>query len=132
VARLATRNPDGEIDLVPITFALIDPDTLVTAVDHKPKSTRRLRRLDNIERDPRVTVLVDHYDDADWSALWWVRARGRAAVVDVDVVDRGDLFERAVDALVTRYAQYAGHRPGGPAIVLEITGWRGWTAVPVS
>jgi PPOX class probable F420-dependent enzyme len=127
VARLATRSAGGDVDLVPITFALIDPDTLVTAVDHKPKTTRRLRRLDNIAADPRVTVLADHYDDADWSALWWVRGRGRATLVD-----RGDGFDRAVDALVDRYAQYAEHRPEGPAIVVEITAWRGWTAAAVS
>ena len=38
----------GAIDLVPITFAFVDDDTIVTAVDHKPKRTTRLQRLDNI------------------------------------------------------------------------------------
>ena len=44
VARLATVGPDGRPHVVPICFAL-DGDTLYTAVDSKPKSTRRLRRL---------------------------------------------------------------------------------------
>jgi PPOX class probable F420-dependent enzyme len=112
---------------VPITFAMVKPDTLVTAVDHKPKTTRRLRRLANIERDPRVTVLADRYDDADWTALWWVRARGRARIVD-----DGDDLVAAVDALVGRYQQYAEHRPGGPVIVVHVTGWKGWAAGGVS
>jgi PPOX class probable F420-dependent enzyme len=108
---------------VPITFALVGPDVLVTAIDHKPKSTRRLQRLANIERDPRVTVLVDEYDDTDWGALWWVRARGRGRVVET-----GPELVRAVDALVSRYPQYVEHRPAGPAIVVEITGWTAWAA----
>jgi len=109
---------------VPVTFALLEPDTLVTAVDHKPKTTRRLQRLANIEGDPRVTVLVDHYDDTDWSVLWWVRARGGARVVD-----RGDELDRAVDALVARYPQYVENRPAGPAIVIAVTSWKAWTGV---
>jgi hypothetical protein len=70
-----------------------------------------------------VTVLADHYDDADWTALWWVRARGRARVVD-----EGANLVGAVDALVARYEQYAARAPAGPVIVVEVTGWRGWTA----
>ena len=69
------RTTRGLIDLVPITFAVVDDDSIVTAVDHKPKRTTRLQRLENIRKNPSVTVLVDHYDD-DWSTLWWVRARG--------------------------------------------------------
>ena len=71
VARLATIRPDGSPRVVPICFAL-DGDTLYTAVDEKPKRTRQLARLDDIERDPRVEVVIDHYDD-DWTQLWWVR-----------------------------------------------------------
>jgi PPOX class probable F420-dependent enzyme len=73
---LATHNPSGAIDLVPITFAFVG-DTIVTAVDHKPKRTTHLQRLENIRRNPHVTVLVDQYAD-DWNALWWVRIRGDA------------------------------------------------------
>ena len=62
VARLATVRPDGAPHIVPITFAL-DGDRIVFAVDRKPKSTTRLRRIENIESDPRVSVLVDAYDD---------------------------------------------------------------------
>src|SRR5690606_41273301 len=48
----------------------------------KPKRSRELRRLENIRRDPRVTVLAHHYE-ADWSKLWWVRAEGTATVREV-------------------------------------------------
>ena len=79
VARLATVDPGGRPHLVPITFAL-DGDAIVTAVDHKPKSTTKLRRLENIAANPEVSVLADRYED-DWSRLWWARADGTARVI---------------------------------------------------
>src|SRR6185369_3045098 len=45
VARLATADADGRPHVVPITFALLGDDAIVSAVDHKPKRTRALKRL---------------------------------------------------------------------------------------
>ena len=45
VARLATVG-DGQPHIVPVTFVLVDR-TIVIAVDHKPKTTRNLKRLAN-------------------------------------------------------------------------------------
>lgn len=118
---LGTLRPDGRPNLVPVTFAL-DGDTVYTAVDHKPKRTRRLRRLDHIRSDPRVALLVDGYDE-DWSALWWCRLDG-----DASIVGDGDGLARAADALTAKYEQYRGQRPAGPAIVVAVTGWTGWRA----
>ncbi|GAA3437308.1 hypothetical protein GCM10018954_069220 [Kutzneria kofuensis] len=72
VARLATAGADGRPHLVPVTFAVHD-DTVVIAVDHKPKTTTNLRRLRNIRENGQVSLLVDHYDE-DWRQLWWVRS----------------------------------------------------------
>ena len=33
-----------------------------------------------------MLLLADHYDDAHWTTLWWVRADGRARVLE-DVTD---------------------------------------------
>src|SRR5205814_1068673 len=77
--RLGTVDPTYGVHLVPITFALVG-DTILTAVDHKPKISRRLRRIANIERNHDVTVLVDHYEE-DWTRLWWCRLAGTARVV---------------------------------------------------
>lgn len=124
VARLATVNPGLGVDVVPITFALVEgadgADRLVTAVDHKPKTTTALRRLRNVDTHPQVTVLVDHYDD-DWERLWWVRIKGRGSVVG-----DGEAFDAAVDALVARYPQYREQRPQGPAILIDDLTWTGW------
>ena len=47
VARLATVSATGQPHLVPVTFA-VDGDMIYIAVDHKPKTTTKLRRLANI------------------------------------------------------------------------------------
>lgn len=121
VARLATIRPSGSPHLIPVTFASVG-DTVYTAVDAKPKTTRRLVRLANIEMNPRVCLLVDHYS-ADWQSLWWARADGSARVVD----DGPELVE-AARALAAKYPQYADVSPAGPAIVVAVDSWRGWAA----
>jgi PPOX class probable F420-dependent enzyme len=116
VARLATVSPDGSPHIVPLVFVLVGA-RLISAVDHKPKRTTALRRLDNIAANPFVSVLVDDYDD-DWSQLWWARVDGWAHV------------EEAYDLgpLVARYTQYRRRPPSGPVVVVEIDNWSGWSA----
>jgi PPOX class probable F420-dependent enzyme len=128
VARLATVTKTGRTDLVPITFAL-DDDRLVTAIDHKPKTTTQLKRLENIRANPEVSVLVDEYDDSDWSQLWWVRLRGLATVVTSD--DTGSaaaVYGRAAQALVDKYPQYRHQPPAGDIIVVDLVRWQWWSA----
>jgi PPOX class probable F420-dependent enzyme len=117
VARFATSAPR----MVPVTFAVVG-ESVVHAVDHKPKATRGLARLADLARDPRASVLVDHYDDADWSALWWVRVDGVARVVDAAEATA------ELDALVAKYPQYAERRPEGPVIVLDVERIVEWSA----
>ena len=116
VARMATVGPGGTPHLVPIVFALIDEDTVVSAVDHKRKRTTALRRLANIEQNPAVCLLADEYQP-EWETLWWARADGRARVVAPG--REPELRERAIDALVARYGQYEHRRPSGDLIVVE-------------
>ena len=105
-----TVKADGSPRPVPCTFAVAG-DRLVSAVDHKPKTTTRLARLADIERCGRATVLVEHYDD-DWSQLWWIRVAGRATVHRAD-----DPFTSgAVAALVAKYEQYQRQPPAGPLL----------------
>jgi PPOX class probable F420-dependent enzyme len=122
VARLATADAAGRPHLVPIVFALVG-DTIYSAVDAKPKRTRALRRLANVAANPRVAVLVDHYDD-DWSALWWVRADGRGRVLAV-AEPEGRV---AIARLTQRYAQYADRPPDGPVLAIDVDRWSGWCA----
>jgi PPOX class probable F420-dependent enzyme len=118
-AYLATADAGGLPHLVPVTFALLG-DALVTAVDHKPKSGARLRRLRNITANPLVSLLVDEYTE-DWARLWWARADGVASVL-TEPADRAG----PVRALVERYPQYAGQPPAGPVIRVDVRRWSGW------
>ena len=121
VGRLATVDAAGRPHLVPVCFAL-DGDIVYSAVDDKPKRTQALARLANVGAHPTATLLVDHYDE-DWSALWWVRMRGLARVVDA-----GEEHERAVTLLREKYPQYAAHRLTGPMLAVVVDEWRSWSA----
>jgi PPOX class probable F420-dependent enzyme len=122
VARLATAGADGRPHVVPVVFA-ITGDTIVHAVDDKPKRTRALRRLANIAANPHVALLVDEYDDADWDRLWWVRADGVARVLE----SGNDEALRALTLLAGRYVQYRATPPAGPVVAVAVTRWRGWS-----
>jgi len=98
---------------VPVVYAMVD-NTIVTAVDHKPKSTTRLQRLANIRSHPRVSLLAHHYRE-DWTALWWVRADGQGTVVEA-----GPTHDGAIEALAAKYEQYRRRRPSGPVIVIAV------------
>ncbi|NVI92062.1 TIGR03668 family PPOX class F420-dependent oxidoreductase [Actinomadura sp. BRA 177] len=121
IVRLATVGEDGRPHLVPVTFA-VHRGSVYTAVDHKPKSTRDLRRLANIRANPRVALLADHYED-DWLRLWWVRVDGHASIVE----DASRMAE-PVRLLADRYTQYRDHPPEGPVIAISIETWTGWSA----
>jgi PPOX class probable F420-dependent enzyme len=123
VARLATVRADGTPHVVPLCFALdAGGETVVSIVDRKPKRSQQLRRLDNVRAQPKVSLLVDHYDD-DWKRLWWVRIDGTAAVCE-----RGPDHARAVELLAAKYAQYRVDPPSGPVLRIAPERWTGWSS----
>ncbi|ETW24917.1 TIGR03668 family PPOX class F420-dependent oxidoreductase [Mycobacterium gastri] len=119
VARLATITPAGTPHLVPVVFA-VDRDLIFTAVDAKPKTTQRLRRLTNIESNPHVSLLVDDYDD-DWTQLWWVRADGVAAIHH-----DGAAMQTGYRLLRTKYPQYQSIPLNGPVVTVSVRHWSSW------
>jgi PPOX class probable F420-dependent enzyme len=127
IARLATTTPDGTPHLVPVVFAVGgesrgEHDVVYTAVDAKPKTTRRLRRLANIEGNPQVSLLVDHYAD-DWTQLWWVRADGVAAIHT-----GGEAMDTGFRLLRAKYPQYQSVSLSGPVIAVTVQRWSSWHA----
>jgi PPOX class probable F420-dependent enzyme len=120
VAHLATADAEGRPHVVPIAFAHHD-ENLYFVVDDKPKRSRNLKRLRNIAGNPRVSVLVDHYED-DWTRLWWVRVDGVAHVLVHDAE-----AQRAIDLLARKYAQYERTRPQGPVVEIRIEHMTGWS-----
>ncbi|MFC3572499.1 TIGR03668 family PPOX class F420-dependent oxidoreductase [Streptomyces yaanensis] len=129
VARLATVDPEGRPHLVPVVFARYGDDGIVMAVDRKPKSSQRLKRLHNIAVNPAVCLLVDAYDE-DWDRLWWVRADGGARTVPPDAPTEQDrhAYEAAVALLRRKYPQYRDSPPDGPVVVVTVHRWSGWRA----
>jgi PPOX class probable F420-dependent enzyme len=120
VARLATADAQGRPHLIPIVFA-VDGDRVYSVVDAKPKRTRALRRLANVSQNPAVALLVDHYDDSDWDALWWVRAEGQARILDPEEPEAAN----AIALLKQRYPQ---QRATGQVLAVDVERWSGWAA----
>jgi PPOX class probable F420-dependent enzyme len=128
-AVLATIAPDGAPHLVPIAFVHAD-GVIYSALDEKPKSVadpRDLARVHDIERDPRVSVLVDEWHE-DWSQLGWLRLSGTARVIDANAESAPEHAD-AVHLLRAKYAQYATHAlETRPLIRIEIERVRSWFA----
>ncbi len=120
---LGTVHPVRGVDAVPVAYALDDDGYVAVPVDRvKPKATGPLQRERNLEADPRATLLVEHWDAADWSRLWWVRAElRREGAIDAD------REARLADLLEARYPQYAG-QPFERLLVLRVVGVTGWAA----
>ncbi|WP_445162632.1 TIGR03668 family PPOX class F420-dependent oxidoreductase [Mycobacterium sp. Dal123C01] len=125
VARLATSSPDGKPHLVPVVFAVSGDspdhhDVVYTAIDAKPKTTQRLRRLANIAGNQQVSLLVDHYAD-DWTQLWWVRVDGDAAIHTA-----GEAMDIGYRLLRAKYPQYQSVSLNGPVIAITVRRWSSW------
>jgi len=101
VARLGTADAAGRPLVVPVCY-VFDGERCYAPIDAKPKRSpgRTLRRVRNIEENPRVSLLVDRWDE-DWAGLRWVIVEGRA-----DLVHAGPVLARAVALLVAKYPQY--------------------------
>ena len=118
---LCTVHAERGVDAVPVVYAVDDDGYLGVPVDRvKPKAAGRLQRERNLEADPRATLLVEHWDPADWSRLWWVRAELRSQT------DTDSRREAALAALLAdRYPQYRG-QPFDRVLVLRIVAVTGW------
>lgn len=124
VARLATLSEEGPA-LVPICFVVMG-QTLYHVLDAKPKRVDQasLRRVRNLERDPRAAVIVDHYEEA-WDRLWFVALEGTARLLR-----EGAEHARALSALKRKYPQYRRMPfPAPPLVIaLDVGGVRRWQA----
>lgn len=99
LAHLATADADGRPHVVPVVFAY-HQGNLWIAIDEKPKRTLRLKRLRNIEQNPKVALVFDRYQE-DWERLAYVLVHGTAVILQ-----RGDEEPGALAALRERYPQY--------------------------
>ena len=125
VARLATVDASGVPLVLPICYVL-EGDTLCSPTDAKPKRVpvQRLKRLRNIQENPRVALVIDDYND-DWTQLAYVILHGTARILT-----DGPAFARAILALREKYPQYR-RMPieENPMIAVRLTRAVSWGAV---
>ncbi len=96
VAHLATADALGQPLVVPICFAF-DGKEFFSPIDEKPKRTTRLKRLRNIEENPKLSLIIARYNE-DWRRLAYVLITG-----DAKLVLRGKKHQRAVKLLRRKY-----------------------------
>ncbi|MBI4561006.1 MAG: TIGR03668 family PPOX class F420-dependent oxidoreductase [Candidatus Rokubacteria bacterium] len=101
VARMGTADSTGQPLVVPVCYAF-DGQHCYSAIDAKPKRRPgdQLKRVRNIRENPRVCLVVDHYDE-EWRRLRYVILQGCA-----ELLSGGPEFTRAVDLLLDKYPQY--------------------------
>ena len=120
VARLATADAVGRPHVIPICF-VTEGDTVYFTIDEKPKAGVRLKRLSNMQANPSVAMVVDHYEE-DWSRLGWVMLHGRA-----EILDRGSEHDRAQAGLRARYRQLRAMRIEAlPVVAIRIERATSW------
>ena len=133
-ATLATLSANGSPRLVPICFVISEPasgleTTIWTPLDDKPKQdpdVRRLARVRDILARPDVWLLFERWSE-DWSSLAWLRASGRAGLVEPG--DEPEAHRAAVAALREKYRQYRSHAiEARPMIRIALTKTVFWQA----
>ena len=128
VATLATVDADAEPTVIPICF-VYQSGRLYTPIDDKRKrvSWGRLKRLRNIEGNPKVSVLVEEYSK-DWSQLAYVLFHGLAEAL----LPQGPFAREhrsAVQSFHDKYAQYRSSTiDRRPIIRIIPSRARHWTA----
>jgi PPOX class probable F420-dependent enzyme len=82
VAHLATAAPDAVPHAVPLCF-WFDGGNFYFVIDQKPKRQTglKIKRMRNITANPRVALLIDHYEE-DWKQLAYILVDGHARVVE--------------------------------------------------
>lgn len=120
---LCTLHPERGPDPQPVVYAVSRDGHIGVPIDTvKPKRSSRLQREDNLEADPRASLLIEHWDSEDWSRLWWVRAR-------LEHVDdpSTELTDELADRLSRTVPQYAD-KPFHKVLVCRIVDVTGWAA----
>ena len=116
---LSTIHPELGIQAVPVVYA-IDGDVVGIPIDTvKPKNSGTLQRESNTSADPRATLLIEHWDRADWSKLWWARD-------SLEAIDSPKTTALA-DSLATQFSQYAD-KPFARIMTFRIVATTGWSA----
>ena len=101
VGHLATADAEGAPHVIPVCFTT-NGRFIYSVLDQKPKRTglTQLRRVRNIQTNPQVNLLIDHYEE-DWNRLWYMMVAGRA-----ELLLEGDERVSGITILREKYPQY--------------------------
>jgi PPOX class probable F420-dependent enzyme len=115
VGRLATADAGGAPHVIPVCY-VFDGQAIYSVLDQKPKRSAlpRLKRVRNIQANPRVALVVDHYEE-DWQRLWYILVSGQA-----ELLVEGNERVEAIKLLRQKYSQYRD-MPIDPNPVIKIT-----------
>lgn len=101
IAHLATADASGQPHVIPICFAF-DGKLFYSPIDEKPKraAPSKLKRIRNIQENPRVALIIDHYDE-DWRKLAYI-----LIIANARILLSGKTHRQAVKLLRQKYQQY--------------------------
>ena len=122
IPKQITADAGGQPLVIPICFAF-DGKEFYSPIDEKPKriSPHKLKRLRNIAENPKVSLIVDRYDE-DWQRLAYLLITGKARILL-----RGARHRRAVLLLRKKYPQYEHMAiDDRPMIVITPIRMRNW------
>ena len=102
LGHLATATREGVPHNSPMCFWFDDSTRFYFIVDEKPKRLTGvgLKRMRNIGENPRVALVIDHYEE-DWAGLAYVLVHGIA-----QLVDDAQEYVLALRNLRDKYSQY--------------------------
>lgn len=110
VARVATTGPDSTPHVVPICPVWAAGNVYFSTDDNTKKAR-------NIERNPRVALVVDDYSE-DWARLCGLLITGQGKLLR-----SGPEVNRIRKLLAAKFPQYQeeGYLEGGSALIVRVT-----------
>jgi PPOX class probable F420-dependent enzyme len=126
IAHLATVSGAGEPHNIPLCF-WFDGARFYFVIDEKPKRKHgtEIKRMKNIAENPRVALVIDHYDE-EWSRLAYVLIHGDARIVKDDAE-----YALAIQQLRHKYSQYRAMlltQENNPVVRIEPDRFHVWGA----
>jgi len=119
---LTTASSNLQPYVTPVVF-ILQQNNIFVPLDDKPKtiSVKELKRVKNIEENPKVCFLVDHYEE-DWTNLWFVMIIGYATLVELN--GRAEKITKEIrkihTKLLKKYSQYTKISIGRSYIKIRI------------
>jgi PPOX class probable F420-dependent enzyme len=126
IGYLATATSNLQPYATPAVFILHN-NNIYVPLDQKPKtvSVLELRRVKNIQKNPKVCFLVHHYDE-DWTRLWFVMVTGYATLLNGTSEKLATRLKTINNMFLSKYPQYSKIGIGNFYIKIRIDKGKYW------